>query len=332
MSKVETKIYAARSNDDNILSHSASGGMFTVISDLFVKKHYAIACTVYNYQTNEAEFKLITSQAERDNARRSLYIQSNPNNIYRESVDWLLANQDKELLFVGTGCQAAGFVALAESKRVRHRCLVVDLICHGVPSPGVWKDYISSIENKNSGKINLVNFKDKRYGWRESNAIAKVAENEISLNKYVMAFNKGYTLRPSCYRCPYTKIDRYTDITIGDYWHIEDIIPDFYNNMGNSLVLLHTDKGKKFFSTITNCLEYRESNCRNCWQFNLERPTLEPVDRMDFWRTYKRYGVEVAMKKYGDLPMWFRVKVLIKKYLVCKKDKFMKGICYGKDI
>lgn len=305
---IDTKVYAGRVKDKEVLMKSSSGGAFTAISDYFLSDGNAVACAVYNYTTYTAEFNLITTEVDRDAARGSKYMQSKSRNIYKEALHWLKNNPEKRLLFVGMGCQDEGVRKFSELHGIRDRVWVVDIICHGSPSPKIWSEYVSSLERKNGGVISELSFKDKRNGWKQPTAKANINGKEILLNDYIRIFYNRCALRPSCHECPFTTTERKTDITIRDFWHIEDKLPDFYDENGNSLFLIHTDRGAELFDEIKRALNYRESNTVDSWQANLERPTPVSKKRSEFWRDYRNRGIDYIMKKYGTVPFKTKVK------------------------
>lgn len=306
--QIETMVFAGRIKDKNILMNSSSGGAFTAISDVFLNSGNAVACAVYDYAMKEMTFRLITTFKERNEAMGSKYMQSKPDNIFAEAVEWLDANPDKQLLFVGMGCQADGFRKYAELKGIRDRVYIIDIICHGSPSPSIWKEYAGKLEILYGGKIDYLTFKNKRNGWKAPVALVKINNEEIKLDQYVRVFYSRCALRPSCHVCKYATTKRKTDITIGDFWHIEETIPDFYDPMGNSLFIVHTNLGKELFEKIKPLIEYRESNTTECWQANLESPTPVSEKRQTFWKDYHQYGVEYIMKKYGTVPFKTKMK------------------------
>lgn len=312
---VDTQVYAGRIKDKAALLKSSSGGAFTAISDAFLEKGDAVVCAVYNYDTHVTEFRLITTAEERNAARGSKYMQSKPGNIYKEAVNWLKENPEKNLLFVGMGCQAEGFRKFAEVSGIRDRVWVVDIICHGSPSPKIWREYAASLEKRNGGKISALTFKDKRNGWKYPTAKVDIDGREVLLNDYVRIFYNRCALRPSCHVCPFATTERKTDMTIGDFWHIEDKMPEFYDENGNSLFLIHTDRGVELFDRIKDSLEYRESNTVDCWQANLENPTPVSENKARFWNDYQRKGIDFIMKKYGTVPFKTKVKNKIVKIL-----------------
>ena len=306
MNLIETIVFAGRIKNKSILLSSSSGGAFTAISDYFLDKGNAVASAVYNYDNHTTEFRMILDKEQREKAKGSKYMQSRPGNIYRESYHWLMDNPEKELLFIGMGCQADGFRKFSELKGIRNRVYVVDIICHGSPSPKLWREYAASIEK--SGKITYLTFKDKRNGWRMPTAFVRINEREKSIKNYVKVFYNQCALRPSCYECPYATIERKTDMTIGDFWHIEETIPDFFDPNGNSLFLIHTSQGKKLFEAIKENIEYRLSNETQCWQANLEAPTNRSERREEFWKDYQQKGIDFIMKKYGTVSFKTKMK------------------------
>ena len=313
ISEIQTRVYAGRVRDKETLMLSSSGGAFTVLSDFFLEKGDAVVANVYNYQTNTSEFHLIQNKSERDAARGSKYMQNKPGDIFRETYQWLMLNPERNLLFVGMGCQADGFRKYVEMKNIRNRVYIVDIICHGSPSPKLWKEYAESLENR-KGKITYLTFKDKRNGWKSPTAFVKINGKEVSISDYVKVFYNRCALRPSCHECPYATTERKTDLTIGDFWHIEETIPDFYDPNGNSLFLIHTDRGERLFDSIKGNLDYRLSDTQQCWQKNLEAPTPVSEQRNEFWKDYRRGGIEFIMRKYGNVSLKTKVKNKIIKF------------------
>ena len=311
---IDTIVYAGRLKDKSALMSSSSGGAFTALSDAFLKSRDAVVAAVYNYENHTVEFQMILDEKQRERAKGSKYMQSKPGDIYQEAYYWLMDNPKKELLFVGMGCQSDGFRKFSEIKGIRDRVYIVDIICHGSPSPKLWREYAESIQKKD-GRITYLTFKDKRNGWKSPTAYVKVNGSERPLKDYVRVFYNQCALRPSCYECPYATTERKTDMTIGDFWHIEETIPDFYDPNGNSLFLIHTDRGEELFEKVRDNLDYRLSNTAQCWQANLEAPTQKSEQRDVFWNDYQKKGIDFVIKKYGTVPMKTKVKNKLLKIL-----------------
>lgn len=314
MNLIDTIVYAGRLKDKSALMSSSSGGAFTALSDAFLKSGDAVVAAVYNYENHTVEFQMILDEKQRERAKGSKYMQSKPGDIYQEAYHWLMDNPKKELLFVGMGCQSDGFRKFSEIKGIRDRVYIVDIICHGSPSPKLWREYAESIQKKD-GRITYLTFKDKRNGWKSPTAYVKVNGSERPLKDYVKVFYNRCALRPSCYECPYATTERKTDMTIGDFWHIEETIPDFYDPNGNSLFLIHTGRGEELFEKIRDNMDYRLSNTAQCWQANLEAPTQKSEQRDVFWNDYQKKGIDFVIKKYGTVPMKTKVKNKLLKIL-----------------
>ena len=330
---INTIIYAARHKDKKVLLASSSGGVFTALSDYFFAQGWGVIASVYNYQSHTEEFCLIHSRSERDSAIGSKYMQSRPGNVFREAERWLRDNPDKNLLFVGMGCQADGLRKFAEIKGFRHQVFIVDIICHGSPSAKLWREYASSLEQHYNGKIQYLTFKDKRNGWKAPTAFVVINQEEVLINDYNKVFYDCCTLRPSCYVCPYATIKRKTDMTIGDFWNIEKTIPDFYDTNGNSLILIHTNRGEELFENIKHDLNYRLSNVGECIQNNLREPTAASKSRDKFWRDYYKKGIDYVMRKYGTTSYSKRIKNKINKLFggVLQNSNFSYADYFGKE-
>lgn len=309
--EINTVVYAGRVKDEALLMRSSSGGAFTVLSDFFLDNGDVVVASVYDYESHTTRFCLIRTKEERDAALGSKYMQSEPGNVFRTAYEWLKENPEKKLLFVGMGCQTDGFRKYAEMKQIVDRVCVVDIVCHGTPSPKIWTEYARRLEQR-KGTITYLTFKDKRNGWRTPTAYVKIDGREVPIDDYVKVFYSRCTLRPSCHECPYATTERRTDMTIGDFWHIEDTIPDFYDPRGTSLFLIHTNRGQALFDCIRNRLDCRLSDTKQCWQKNLEAPTPVSEFRQAFWEDYQSEGTDFIMKKYGSIPLKTKVKRTIR--------------------
>ena len=293
-------VFASRAKNAKVVKESSSGGLFTVLSDWFLEQQGAVASVVYDYQQQLPVFRLYTNKQTRDAARGSKYIQAVMGDIYHECISWLKENPDKLLLFVGVGCQVAGFRKVLMEKGLRDRAVLVDLICHGQPSSKLWIDYIRKLEWKLHGKVAYVTFKDKRNGWNHPTAFAQIGDREVPLEEFSCWFYEQLSLRNSCFRCPYTCIQRDTDLTIGDYWGIESVLPDFYDPMGNSLILVQSDKGKRLLAAVEDRIELVKSSVQDCLQPRLCSPAQKNPRTEKFWKDYAKFGVEKLMTKYRE--------------------------------
>lgn len=304
-------VYAAKVKKRDVLYKSSSGGIFTALSNICLKQGDAIVCAVYDYTIHKSFFRILTTLEQRDEAVGSKYVQAEMGSIFRESELWLLKNPSQKIVFFGLGCQAAAFQKYMKIVGLGERVLIIDIICHGVPSPKIWQEYIKTIADK--GNVTYINMRDKTNGWNKSSGIAIVKGKEVSIQDYRRLYSTRNMTRPSCYACPYTRISRSVDITIGDYWNVEKVIPDFYDPMGVSLVLIHSENGRILFEKAKQDLEFRLSNEKECRQPNLENPTAFPASRDQFWMDYEKDGIASIVNKYGKkktLPQRVAKKIM----------------------
>ena len=302
----QTIAYAARAKDQRVLEKSTSGGMFVPISNYILEQGGAVACCIYDYKDNQLNFQLVTNPQERDLAIGSKYINSQLGDIFQKCLQWLLDNPDKNLLFVGMGCQAAGFRSFMKTQKMSERVYVVDIICHGLPSDRIWKAYAEHLEKKYKGKLEQLAFRDKRKGWSHPIPVALVGGKEVSIKGYSNIFYSCNALKPSCYACPYATVKRQSDWTIGDYWGIEKVLPDFYDEKGNSLILVHTPRGNELFNAVSGQLDYCLTALEDCLQPNLVAPTARPAQREQFWRDYQKGGIHLLEAKYGGTSYFWK--------------------------
>jgi len=263
------KAYAAVSNDQMNRANSSSGGVFFELGKKVLEQGGWVFGAIFDegwrvvhVGTNKLDML--------EKMRISKYVQSNTANTYSE-VQGLLKRGVK-VLYTGTPCQLFG---LRNFLRVEYDNLVCcSIICHGVPSPLVWKRCLEAVEKKSGGEIREVRFRDKRNGWRES-AIVVVVERpngqemiEYTLDRYKEGFLENLYLRPSCYQCQAKENEFIADITLGDFWGIEKFHRDIDDDKGSSAVLVFSQQGEELLQSIGQRLTLRESTYKNIEQGN----------------------------------------------------------------
>ena len=196
------------------------------------------------------DFKVSHTKAatyeERNAHRGTKYSQSNVRDIFKEIK--LLLSSNKNILFTGTACQVSGLKSYLT--RDYENLFTVDVICYGTLSPKLFRDYIASISKKI--KLKEYHFREKKIAWRGMSISAVYQDgtrmsNNKKLNVISELYSSNVALRPSCHNCYFTNLNRVSDITLGDFWGIQDIKPDFDDNKGVSVILVNTLKGKNIF-------------------------------------------------------------------------------------
>lgn len=327
------KVFAFKHKDDFVRINSSSGGAFSAISDyvLFINGVIYGAAFDKDYVVRHIR---VTDKNGTNKMRKSKYVQSDLNGIFRK-VKADLA-QEKLVLFTGSPCQTDGLRNyLRKSKVNMDNLILCDIICHGVPSPLIWENYLKQFSDKN-GKINLVDFRAKTNngGWNPLKVHVNTDSTEYlkdsGQDAYYRLFFNHYIVRPSCHNCKFTNLDRPSDITIADFWGIEKTHPDFADDLGVSLILLNSEKGENIFNSIKDKHVYLESNTEECLQPNLIKPTPENPLRSNFWKEYDKKGFKYVLRKYGELPLKSKIKdrmkaVLKKAHLFNIAKRIVKG-------
>lgn len=301
----QPKVFAVQHNNEDVRAASRSGGIFTAISDMiFAKKGVVYGCVL------DENLCAVHIRAEgmddRNRMRGSKYIQSKIGNTYKNIREDLI--KGKLVLFSGTSCQTAGLKQYLNKEYDNLIC--VDIVCHGVPSPLVWKKYLRWQEEKNNSKVTKVDFRNKKdYGWR-AHIETLTFENgkSVSSNIFTKLFYGHNILRPSCYECPYKSATHPGDITIADYWGIEKAAPEFDDDKGVSLVLVNNQKGDQIFEMIKENVRWKATLLEDSMQPPLKAPFPKPNERNAFWKdfAYKDFGY--ISKKYGGQGILNKVK------------------------
>lgn len=290
------QVYAVRHRDDSVRMSSRSGGIFTALSDIVLENKGVIYGCVLNKEFQAEHFRAETRQ-ERDRMRGSKYIQSNVGDTFKAVKDDLI--KGKQVLFSGTSCQIAGLKLYL--KQDYENLLCIDIVCHGVASPLIWKNYLEWQQKRNQDCIRAVDFRNKKeFGWRahvESLFFdgGKVVHSKI----FTSIFYQHSALRPCCYHCPFKSVMHPGDITIADYWGIEKAAPEFDDNKGVSLVLVNNTRGTDWFELCKNTLVWKKTRLEDSMQPPLERPFDEPEDRGKFWSDFYNLRFEDFLKKHG---------------------------------
>jgi coenzyme F420-reducing hydrogenase beta subunit len=209
--------------------------------------------------------------------------------------------EGKNVLFSGTPCQVAGLLAYCPEKE-KENLLCMDLVCHGVPSPKVWQDYLAYMENKHHGRITAVDFRNKRnHGWWDHVETFTIRGHEYDSQTYMKLFYEHNILRECCYECPYKSLNRLGDITIADAWGIAKANPEFDDNYGVSLVLCNTQKGETWLNKALEACDYLECDMEQYMQEPLIRSFPKPKDYEAFWDKYFHCTFsELIQGKYED--------------------------------
>ena len=277
--KEPLKVYAAKNTNEEEILKSSSGGIFILLAKETLRQGGVVFGAKFN-----KKWEVVHDYAETiediQSFMGSKYVQSRIGNTYAQAKKFL--KQGRKVLYTGTSCQIAGLKKFL--RKDYDNLFTVDVICHGVPSPKAWRKYIDEIkENARKGKnsvssslihsisegdasnvqIESISFRDKRTGWKKYSFALTLAEasadgkkNTVSLSHianedpYMQLFLRNLILRPSCYQCPAKNGKSQSDLTIADFWGIERCHPDFDDERGVGLMMVHSEKGKQAIQSL----------------------------------------------------------------------------------
>lgn len=263
------EVYAAINTNEGIRMESSSGGVFTMMAEKVINDGGVVFGAKY---TTDWQVEIVPAESIDELAafRGSKYLQARMGNSLQQCKQFL--RDGRKVLFSGTPCQIAGLKHYL--RKDFDNLIAVDFVCHGVPSPKVWGRYLSEVTNAGRKAIRDIKFRDKPQGWKRFNFTLDYEESEKSYsissyngdNHYMRAFLSDMILRPSCYNCQAKSGRSQSDITIGDFWGIETVLPSMDDDKGTSLVLVHTEKGKQIFADAqvkTEVVAYADAFAHN---------------------------------------------------------------------
>lgn len=318
--------YIVKQKNLNSRMQSRSGGIFVSVSDKILEAGGVVYGCALDEEFNAYHRKAETKE-ERDLFRGSKYVQSDMKDAMKEALEDL--KRGKVVLFSGTPCQISGMKAICPDA-YRDNLLCIDIVCHGVPSPKIWNDYKKYMEKKYHGKITAVDFRNKRkHGWWEHIESVKIHGLEVDSQIYKSLFYEHNVLRDCCYQCPYKNLEREGDISIADAWGIAKAAPEFDDNHGVSLVLVNTEKGKKWFEEALIDCDYQKCNIKDYMQDPFIRSFEKPENYEEFWADYfSKDFAEIIKEKYEDsikLKLKWRIKRIVKTVIPQKVINKLRG-------
>lgn len=305
--------YGVRLRDINEVMKSRSGGAFVAFSDWVLEKGGVVYGAGYKDHFVVAH-KRADSKEGRDEFRGSKYVQSDLTGIFKQVRTDLI--QGLWVMFSGTPCQISGLQSFLPDK-LKDRLISIDIVCHGVPSPKIWQDYLNYIEHKEKKHVIGVDFRDKkRYGWKAHKETFTLIEplTTTTTTTYTYVFYQHVMQRPSCGECHFCNLRRPGDLTLADFWGWERTGNKINeDDKGLSLVLVNTPKGKVVFDSVKNHFNMFEPVIEDCMQGHLKEPTKPNPHDKQFQKDYERKGFEYVLRKYGNITWKYRIKRIASK-------------------
>lgn len=335
MNRVEEKrerlplAYACMNLDEEVRLNSSSGGVFSILAENIINKGGIVYGAAFD-ENDKVYHVGIENKDDIRLLRGSKYIQSEMNHVFKD-ITYQLKNS-RFVLFVGTPCQNAGLKAFLGKDYPNLYC--VDFICHGVPSPKVWKKYLDFLEKK-LGKIRQresnPSFRVKHEGWiRYSISIPFSHDTEYRKEHhkdlFMRAFLKNVVIRPSCYQCHFKPSTNISDITLADFWGVWNIIPEMHDDKGTSLSIVNSEKGKKLFNEIKGDMKWQMVDLQKAIHYNssYNQSVKEPKKRKYFFKQLERQDFGKLIERATKDNVIVKGKNILRKMLITigiKKQK-----------
>lgn len=263
------EVYAAKNSDDDIRLKSSSGGIFTLLAEQTIKGGGVVFGACWDKDWN-VKHDYIDNISDLQRFRSSKYLQSVIGDNYLKAEQFLKTG--RKVMFTGTPCQIAGLKHFL--RKEYDNLLAVEIICHSVPSPGVWQQYLTTRLHTlkwNKSDIRNISFRDKKTGWKTYSFVIENNDGNSfielsSKNAFMRGFLADLYTRPSCHACPAKQLRSGSDLTLGDFWGIESLMPEIDDDKGVSAIIVNTDKGKQVLHNINVELyevQYDELTTRN---------------------------------------------------------------------
>ena len=261
--KKTAQFWAVRNNNDNMVKKSSSGGIFALLAEYMLAQKGVVYGAAFDDE-NVLRHVRVDDFAKLEQLLGSKYVQSDIGTVYSQVRADL--HDNKKVLFVGTPCQVAGLKAFLGKDD--DNLLLVDLLCHGVPSPEVWRLYLQSLNVKGKAHIE---FRNKDEGWKNYSIIIDDKVKDVHHdNPYNFGFLNNLYLRKSCYQCQFCGVKRCGDLTLGDFWGAGLFRKNLdADDKGTSVILLNSAKGYRVLEKIRTQLAFCERVPEFCVaQFN----------------------------------------------------------------
>lgn len=323
-----TYIYAVKNKSEVVRSQSASGGAFSAIAEYVLKNNGAVYAAKYT-KDYSVEHVLIHNIEHLKFLRGSKYSQSNFHNNIPEVIRAL--SYKKIVAIVGTPCQIAAIKNLLKYVKHNAAVLLIDIVCHGVPSSKVFKLHIDLLEKK-YGECAGYRTRSKLQGWhhyfeRYKACNGKCYSKSELTQAYQVLFKSNLCLRESCYTCKYASTERVSDLTLGDFWGVEKVFPEWDDDKGISIILVNSALGEKIYDEIAVRFDAKQTTMQNVRQRHLYEPCSRPQNTDDFWNILLNEGYYFAYKKYGRLTLVGKIKrIILRGIFVFKYPRYKEEI------
>lgn len=320
----EIKAYAIKNKNEEERKNSTSGGMFKILAEYVIQKQGI----VFGVKLNENLVAIHDYSETIEGCKEfsfSKYVRSDLGDSYKKVKAFLEDN--RYVLFTGTPCQIQGLRSYLG--RDNEKLILCEIICHANPSPKILKMYIKNHENIEKKKVKAIYFRSKNKEMNNSAYIEFKDGTKKKMQEYITAFSGNQLInRPSCYNCQFVDENRKADFTIGDFWGIEKVLPDFNDDKGISLLTVNTKKAEKIFDEIKQHMDYKQTDLNLAFKYNHHSNVPINKSRQNFFEDIingkiNENNIIKKLKSYTGKPIYKKVLTKTKKIIkkIIKKEK-----------
>ena len=314
-------VYAARSTDEELRMKSSSGGLFTLLARQILANGGIVYGAGFDHVDWHVMHKSAETEEELEDLRGSKYAQSDVRGIF--TAVWLNLKWGRRVLFSGTPCQIAGLRRYLDSRKTNTTNLtLVDVVCHAVPSPLAWRKYLDERLAKTGpgAIIRRISSRHKNCGWRRYSLSLRFANDKEYLrdlheDPYLRGFLKELYNRPSCHNCQCRELRSGSDLTIADYWNVQEKFPDMDDDRGTSLVLVNTEAGAALLARVAPLIEVVKSDFYDAVRVNsaIVQSTVSHRNRSAFFRRVAHCSFDDLVDRLLKRPAWRRALSFVRR-------------------
>jgi len=297
----KTTAMAAINLNDEIRLKSSSGGIFTLIAEEIINQGGVVFGACFADDFRSVHHICVDNIDDLEKLRGSKYVQSKIGDTYKLAKDFL--DSGRKVLFTGTPCQIGGLYSYL--RKPYDSLFTQDIICHGVPSPMVWEKYVEEREKKATSTTQRMFFRHKKYGWKTFAVLFEFTNKTAYVKKlhkdpYMRAFLTNSCLRPSCYKCSFKSIQRQADITLADFWGIQNVLPEMDDDKGTSLLLVHSNKGEQLIQAIKTDIKYSAVSVDTVPKYNPAVCNSVSIGkyRQQYMQLFKDHSLDMLSAKF----------------------------------
>lgn len=298
------KAYCAINHDEEVRFKSSSGGVFPSLAKHVIEDLHGVVFGVKWDENLTAVSTMAETMEEVESFYGSKYVKSEIKDVYKKVKEQLAA--DRYVLYSGLPCECAGLKAYL--RKDYEKLILCEILCHAAPSPEVFKDYIGYIEDKFGSKVKNVIFREKSKGWliHKCSMVFEFADRKPLIvnsrrNNYFRNFLQDNISRPGCADCSFTSMNRVGDFTVGDFWGINRLDEELFDDKGASVVLVNTQKGAKYWSEISGDFNFKEKSLAEAFKHNHKKPMPLKPERDAIFARFREEPIDGLLLAFNDL-------------------------------